>query len=620
MAQLRLALAQINPTVGDLRGNADLIRDRARRAVAEGAHLVAFPEMSLVGYPVEDLALRSTFVDASREALIQLAADLDKDGHGEVPVVVGYLDHAPHETAESDPARPLPQNCAAVLHRGEVVARYAKHHLPNYGVFDEYRIFAPGQDLTVVRVYGVDVAIAICEDLWQEGGPVALTRAAGAELLLVINGSPYEQDKDDTRLELVRRRAGQAGCALAYLNLVGGQDELVFDGDSVVVDTGGEVLARGPQFEESVVTVDLDLTSSTVDPEHTPTGVEHVNLSDDPVPTYAAEPATLVPRLEPVAEVWAALVLGLRDYVRKNGFRSVLLGMSGGIDSAVVATLAADALGGENVVGISNPSSYSSQHSKDDAAALAQALGADYRVIPIAPMVDAFQAGLSLTGVAEENLQARIRGVVWMGLSNQEGHLVLTNGNKSEVSVGYSTIYGDSVGGFAPIKDVPKTLVWQLARWRNEEAVRRGEKPPIPESSITKAPSAELSPGQVDQDSLPPYELLDPLLDLYVEEARGRDELITAGFDEEVVDRVVALVDRAEWKRRQGAPGPKISPMAFGRDRRLPITSRWREQDARSATAGGDDTAAATTMERSDPAAEELRRKTRRSDPAAKEP
>jgi NAD+ synthase (glutamine-hydrolysing) len=620
MAQLRLALAQINPTVGDLRGNADLIRDRARRAVAEGAHLVAFPEMSLVGYPVEDLALRSTFVDASREALIQLAADLDKDGHGEVPVVVGYLDHAPHETAESDPARPLPQNCAAVLHRGEVVARYAKHHLPNYGVFDEYRIFAPGQDLTVVRVYGVDVAIAICEDHWQEGGPVALTRAAGAELLLVINGSPYEQDKDDTRLELVRRRAGQAGCALAYLNLVGGQDELVFDGDSVVVDAGGEVLARGPQFEESVVTVDLDLTSSTVDPEHTPAGVEHVNLGDDPVPTYAAEPATLVPRLEPVAEVWAALVLGLRDYVRKNGFRSVLLGMSGGIDSAVVATLAADALGGENVVGISNPSSYSSQHSKDDAAALAQALGADYRVIPIAPMVDAFQAGLSLTGVAEENLQARIRGVVWMGLSNQEGHLVLTNGNKSEVSVGYSTIYGDSVGGFAPIKDVPKTLVWQLARWRNEEAVRRGEKPPIPESSITKAPSAELSPGQVDQDSLPPYELLDPLLDLYVEEARGRDELITAGFDEEVVDRVVALVDRAEWKRRQGAPGPKISPMAFGRDRRLPITSRWREQDARSATAGGDDTAAATTMERSDPAAEELRRKTRRSDPAAKEP
>ncbi|WP_137120964.1 NAD+ synthase [Segeticoccus rhizosphaerae] len=620
MAQLRLALAQINPTVGDLRGNADLIRDRARRAVAEGAHLVAFPEMSLVGYPVEDLALRSTFVDASREALIQLAADLDKDGHGEVPVVVGYLDHAPHETAESDPARPLPQNCAAVLHRGEVVARYAKHHLPNYGVFDEYRIFAPGQDLTVVRVYGVDVAIAICEDLWQEGGPVALTRAAGAELLLVINGSPYEQDKDDTRLELVRRRAGQAGCALAYLNLVGGQDELVFDGDSVVVDTGGEVLARGPQFEESVVTVDLDLTSSTVDPEHTPAGVEHVNLGDDPVPTYAAEPATLVPRLEPVAEVWAALVLGLRDYVRKNGFRSVLLGMSGGIDSAVVATLAADALGGENVVGISNPSSYSSQHSKDDAAALAQALGADYRVIPIAPMVDAFQAGLSLTGVAEENLQARIRGVVWMGLSNQEGHLVLTNGNKSEVSVGYSTIYGDSVGGFAPIKDVPKTLVWQLARWRNEEAVRRGEKPPIPESSITKAPSAELSPGQVDQDSLPPYELLDPLLDLYVEEARGRDELITAGFDEEVVDRVVALVDRAEWKRRQGAPGPKISPMAFGRDRRLPITSRWREQDARSATAGGDDAAAATTMERSDPAAEELRQKTQRSDPAAKEP
>lgn len=581
MAQMRLALAQINPTVGDLRGNAWLVRQWVAKAAAEGAHLVAFPEMCLVGYPVEDLALRQSFVEASRTALTRLANDLDRDGHGGLPVVVGYLDCAPDGTEDGDPTRPLPQNCAAVLHRGAVVARYAKHHLPNYGVFDEYRIFAPGTDLTVVRVAGIDVAIAICEDLWQEGGPVSLTRQAGAELLLVLNGSPYEQDKDDLRLDLARRRAAQAHCTLAYLNLVGGQDELVFDGDSLVVGAEGEILARGPQFEQGLVVVDLDLTESTVDPVDPPAGVRHVTLSEEPIPPYAVQAATLAPRLEPLAEVWAALVLGLGDYVRKNGFGSVLLGLSGGIDSSVVAVLAADALGGQNVVGISNPSAYSSQHSKDDAAELAAAIGADYRVIPIGTLVDTFLEGVPLTGVAEENLQARLRGVIWMGLANQEGHLVLTNGNKTEVSVGYSTIYGDSVGGFAPIKDVPKTLVWELARWRNDEAVRRGEQPPIPESSITKAPSAELRPGQVDQDSLPPYEILDPLLDLYVEKACGRAELITAGFDPAVVDTVVSLVDRAEWKRRQGAPGPKISPLAFGRDRRMPITSRWREQDAR---------------------------------------
>jgi NAD+ synthase (glutamine-hydrolysing) len=577
MAQMRLALAQINPTVGDLSGNARAVREWTAKAAARGAHLVAFPEMMLTGYPVEDLALRASFVQASRAALTELAAALASDGHGDLPVVVGYLDQAPYTINEAN--RPLPQNCAAVLHEGQVKARYAKHHLPNYGVFDEFRIFAPGRDLTVVRIGDIDVAIAICEDLWQEGGPVAQTRQAGAQLLLVINGSPYEADKDDVRYELVARRAAEAGCTLAYLNMVGGQDELVFDGDSLVVNAAGQILARGPQFDEDLLVVDLDLEPSAMDEADPTDRVVHVTLSDTPIAPYEAAPDPLAARLEPVGAVYRALQLGLHDYVRKNGFTSVLLGVSGGIDSTLVATIAADALGGENVVAISNPSKYSSQGSRDDAAELAENLGLDYRVIPIEAMVSAFQDSVKLSGVAEENLQARVRALVWMGLGNQEGHLVLANSNKSEVSVGYSTIYGDSVGGYAPLKDVPKTMVWELARWRNTEARRRGQRPPIPLASISKAPSAELRPGQVDQDSLPPYELLDAILDRYVEGAASRAELVESGFDAAVVDQVIGLVDRAEWKRRQFAPGPKISSLAFGRDRRLPVTSRWREHD-----------------------------------------
>jgi NAD+ synthase (glutamine-hydrolysing) len=580
MAQLRLALAQVNATVGDLAGNAEMVRLWTAKAAEAGAHLVAFPEMALTGYPVEDLALRTSFVDASRTALSRLAADLDADGLGDLPVVVGYLDRAAAGAVDTDPSRELPQNCAAVLHRGSVVARYAKHHLPTYGVFDEARVFAPGHDLAVVRVRDVDVALAICEDIWQEGGPVSMAREAGAELLLVLNGSPYERDKDDTRLELAARRAEQAGCALAYLNLVGGQDELVFDGDSIVVGADGSVLARGPQFAEDLLVLDLDLAESTFEPADATEGVVFTSVSEEPAPAYAARPAPEAPRLDPVGEVYEALVLGLRDYVRKNGMSSVVLGLSGGIDSALVAAIACDALGATNVNAVSMPSEYSSEHSKDDAADLATRTGLHYRVQPIKPMVEAFLANLALTGVAEENLQARCRGVILMGLSNQEGHLTLATGNKSELATGYSTIYGDSVGGFAPLKDVPKTLVWQLARWRNAEADRMGQTPPIPPSSITKPPSAELRPGQVDQDSLPPYETLDAILELYVSGARGRAQLVEAGFDEATVDRVVSLVDRAEWKRRQFAPGPKISALAFGRDRRLPITSRWREQDS----------------------------------------
>jgi NAD+ synthase (glutamine-hydrolysing) len=599
MPQLRLALAQVDAVLGDLAGNAGLVRDRTARAADAGAHLVAFPEMVLTGYPGEDLALRRSFVDASRDAVHRLAADLADDGFGELPVVLGYLDRAVPDAAwgaarhrggradgtgadgtGADGAgvpKGRPQNCLAVLHRGRVAARYAKHHLPNYGVFDEFRIFVPGQELTVVRVNGIDVALAICEDLWQDGGPVAMTRAAGAELLLVVNGSPYERDKDDTRLALAARRAAEAGCTLAYLNLVGGQDELVFDGDSVVVSADGAVLARAPQFVEHLLVVDLDLAASTVDPGADLPDVRHVVLTEDPVPPYQPAPGQIAGPPHPVGEVWAALVTGLAGYVRKNGFSSVLVGLSGGIDSAVVAALAADALGGRQVVGVSMPSDYSSQHSQDDAADLAQRIGADYRRQPIASMVDAFQKELELTGVAQENLQARVRGVILMGLANSEGHLVLAPSNKSELSVGYSTLYGDSAGGFAPLKDVPKGLIWQLAEWRNGEAARLGQVPPIPDASIRKPPSAELRPGQTDQDTLPPYDLLDQILEHYVVRAEGRSELLEAGFPAGVVDQVVTLVDRAEWKRRQFAPGPKISAVSFGRDRRLPITSRWRE-------------------------------------------
>jgi NAD+ synthase (glutamine-hydrolysing) len=579
--QLRVALTQINPTVGDLAGNSELVLRWTRDAAERGAHLVAFPEMVLTGYPVEDLALRRSFVDASRLALERLAERLADEGLGDLPVVVGFLDRAEDAVSLERLGRPKgsPGNAAAVIHGGTVAARYAKHHLPNYGVFDEARYFVPGNALTVVTVCGIDIAITICEDLWQDGGPVAATRAAGAQLLLVINGSPYERAKDDVRLELCQRRAAEAGCPLAYVNMVGGQDELVFDGDSLVVNASGEVIARAAQFAEESLVVDIDAPERTAVPatEHLGIRIERVVVSGEPVAPYHAASTPVAPRLTEEAEVYAALVTGLRDYVRKNNFRSVVLGLSGGIDSALCAAIGVDALGAENVYGVSMPSSYSSEHSRDDAAELARRTGLRFRIIPIAPMVQAFLENVALTGLAEENLQARIRGVTLMGLSNQEGHLVLATGNKSELAVGYSTIYGDAVGGFAPIKDVPKTLVWSLSRWRNAAAIERGEVPPIPESSIEKEPSAELRPGQRDTDSLPDYALLDDVLDDYVEQDRGSAELVADGFDRALVEQVIRLVDRAEYKRRQYPPGPKISVRNFGRDRRLPITNAWRE-------------------------------------------
>ncbi|EFF90693.1 glutamine-dependent NAD(+) synthetase [Streptomyces sp. e14] len=580
--QLRLALNQIDSRVGDLAANAESILRWTRHSAEQGAHLVAFPEMALTGYPVEDLALRSSFVTASRTALRELAARLAGEGLGELPVVVGYLDRS--ESAQPKYGMPAgaPRNAAAVLHRGEVVLTFAKHHLPNYGVFDEFRYFVPGDTMPVLRVHGVDVALAICEDLWQDGGRVPAARTARAGLLLSVNASPYEREKDDTRLELVRKRAQEAGCTTAYLAMTGGQDELVFDGDSIVVGADGEVIARAAQFEETCVVLDLELPAAAAD---APSGVvddglrvDRVVLSEEPLPAYEPVPAAgCGERLDDDEEVYTALVTGLRAYVAKNGFRSVLIGLSGGIDSALVAAIACDAVGPENVYGVSMPSKYSSEHSKDDAAELARRTGLNFRTVPIVPMFDAYMDSLGLTGLAEENLQSRLRGTLLMALSNQEGHIVLAPGNKSELAVGYSTLYGDSVGAYGPIKDVYKTSVFRLAKWRNRAAAERGQTPPIPENSISKPPSAELRPGQVDTDSLPDYPVLDAILELYVDRDKGADEIVAAGYDPELVARTLRMVDTAEYKRRQYPPGTKISPKGFGKDRRLPITNGWRE-------------------------------------------
>jgi NAD+ synthase (glutamine-hydrolysing) len=587
MAQLRIGLAQVDSTVGDLPGNADVVSAWTRQALDRGCQLVAFPEMMLTGYPPEDLVLRSSFVAASLLALDVLATRLADEGCGEIAVVVGYCGRS-ERPLEIPPAvgRPAgePQNAAALLYGGRVVARYAKHHLPNYGVFDEFRYFVRGDRFPVVRVHGVDVGLVVCEDLWQEGGPIAVAREAGVGLVVCINGSPYERGKDDLRGELVCRRAKEAGAVLAYVNLVGGQDELVFDGDSLVADADGQVIARAPVWARELLVADLELpvgsatTAGPVDAgDGTSMTVERFVVSDDQLPSYPPIAPGIAPRLDDEAEVWGALVTATGDYVRKNGFRSVVLGLSGGIDSAVVATIAADALGGNAVHVVGMPSSWSSDHSVTDAEELAKRQGLHWQLVPIAPMVDAWQQSIELTGLSVENLQARVRGTTLMALSNEHGHLVLTTGNKSELATGFSTLYGDSAGGFAPIKDVPKSMVWRLARWRNATALAAGSVPPIPENSIDKPPSAELAPGQLDSDRLPPYDELDALLDDYVERDLGRAELIAKGHAVETVDRVIKLVDLAEYKRRQYPPGPKITPRAFGRDRRLPITSRWRE-------------------------------------------
>jgi NAD+ synthase (glutamine-hydrolysing) len=553
--KLRVALAQVNPTVGDLQGNAALILAHAQSAAENGTHIALFPEMVLTGYPVEDLALRPSFQVASRKSIEVLAAELPK----ELVSIVGYLDYLEDG----------PQNRVAVISGGAIVATYTKRHLPNYGVFDEYRNFVPGDKSLVIRIHGVDVGILICEDLWIDGGATAELAARKPGLVLVPNGSPYERNKDDIRLALVKKRAIEMAAPLVYVNMTGGQDDLVFDGDSIAVDSKGAIIARAPQFEDGMMLVDVDVSTRTSSPD--------LVISEDEVLLDRTLVPGIAQRLGDEEEMWNAIVVGLRDYVRKNGFKDVLIGLSGGIDSALVAALAVDALGAKRVHGVAMPSKYSSPHSLEDALELAKNTGLGLRTVRIETMVDSFMGQVKLTGLAEENLQARVRGTTLMAISNQENKLVLTTGNKSELACGYSTLYGDAVGGYAPIKDIYKVDVWALSRWRNEMARTAGQTPPIPMSSIEKEPSAELRPGQKDSDSLPEYEILDEVLRNYVDEDHGRDVLIEMGFDSELVKRVIAMVDRAEYKRRQYPPGTKISKRAFGKDRRLPMTSAWRE-------------------------------------------
>jgi NAD+ synthase (glutamine-hydrolysing) len=532
---LRIALAQIDPTVGDLDGNAAKIAEWIDRAAAEGADLVILPELCLPGYPAEDLYLKRHFVEANRAAIKELAG-----GVGEMVALVGFAEPVP---GGGDYRHA--HNALAVLSSGELRGVYRKNRLPNYAVFDEQRYFVPGREPATIEVGGAKVGLTICEDVWEEGPPASVEAGEGAELIANPSGSPYHRGKGREREAMFAARARAYGVHLAFCNLVGGQDELVFDGHSFVVDPGGEIVARAAQFEEELLVCEIP----------------------SPTPGRLAEP------LPDLAEVYGALVLGLRDYVHKNGFRHVGLALSGGIDSALVALLAVDAIGAENVSCVIMPSPHSSDETQADARTIAANLGAEAIEIPIEAAMDAYEGALgeSLAGIAAENIQARIRSNMMMALSNKHGWLVLTTGNKSEMSVGYATLYGDMAGGFAAIKDVPKTLVYELVRYRNAQVGRDL----IPTSVLDRAPSAELRPDQLDSDSLPPYELLDRVLEAYVERDMGREEMVAAGMPPDVVDEVVRMVDRSEYKRRQAAPGIRITPKAFGRDRRLPITNRF---------------------------------------------
>ena len=566
MARLRVAAAQINVTVGDLAGNVGRVLAGIEAAEAAGADLVAFPELAITGYPPEDLLLRPAFVAESQRALEKVAART-----GQTVAVVGF------PLAERDL-----YNAAAVCAGGAVRGLYRKWLLPNYGVFDEARYFTPGDDPgSLFVVNGVRVAVSICEDVWTPTGPIAAQAAGGAELAVNINASPYYEGRIAERATMLATRAADHSVPILYVNLVGGQDELVFDGGSSVFDETGHVVARARQFEEDLLIVDLDVRPTfrkrLLDPRGRATRppLPEVHISEPRPRAGPPRPARLEPPLEPEAEVWSALCLGTGDYVRKNRFSDVVIGLSGGIDSSVVAAVAADALGPEHVTGVLMPSRYSSDHSLTDAEELAANLGIATLTVPIEDVHRAFLELLSgpfagtQPGLAEENLQARIRGTILMSLSNKFNWLVLTTGNKSEMATGYSTLYGDMAGGFAVIKDVEKTLVYRVARWRNRNGIV------IPEHVLEKPPSAELAPGQVDADSLPPYDVLDAILEGYVEGDRSVTELEADGFDPATVRRVARLVDVSEYKRRQAPPGVRVSPKAFGKDRRLPITNGW---------------------------------------------
>ena len=569
---MRLALAQINSVVGDIDGNAARIVDWLGEARGAQADVVLFPELAVTGYPPEDLLLRTGFVRAARRAVDEIAHTAR-----DITVLVGapYLDADLH-------------NACFVLAHGEVRCIYRKRYLPNYGVFDEDRYFAPGNDLFLLRFGDVRIGPTICEDIWQPGPPATDLALAGAQLIANISASPFHVGKDREREEMLRVRALDNSCFIALCNAVGGQDELVFDGHSVVLDDEGEVLARAAGFQEELLVVDVDPAAAfgrrlrdvrrrALARERVAVELTEVEFAS-PREQQEATPARIVPQIDDLEQMRLALELGLHDYVQKNGFGDVVIGLSGGIDSALTAALCVEALGAERVHGVSMPSRYSSTATRGDAERLAESLRIDFREIAIEPTVDAFTSALREhfagrdSDLTEENLQARIRGTLLMALSNKFGWLVIATGNKSELSVGYSTLYGDLAGGFALIKDVYKTDVFRLSRWLNERAGREV----IPTSIIERAPSAELRADQLDEDSLPPYPALDRVLEAYVELDRSREELSQDGFDANVVDRAVGMIDRAEYKRRQAPPGVKLRPKAFGRDRRTPITNRWR--------------------------------------------
>ncbi|MCU0313591.1 MAG: NAD+ synthase [Solirubrobacteraceae bacterium] len=570
---MRIALAQINPLVGDIAGNERRIRERLAEARSAEAQLVLFPELAVTGYPPEDLLLREHVLADARAALERIAAD----AHG-IVAIVGFPERAEDVF-----------NAAAVLADGAIAGVYRKTRLPNYGVFDEHRYFQRGDGGALIDVDGVTIGLTVCEDIWVPGPPESDEALAGARLIVNVSASPYQAGKGAARERMVAQRARDNLAAIAYCAQVGGQDELVFDGHSFVVDHEGDVLARAPQFTEHLLLCTVDAagaaaarlrdTRQRAPAREARPHVRHLGSFATGREAYAAD-APRGDRAEPLgpeAEVYGALVLGTRDYVEKNRFERVVLGLSGGVDSALVACVAADALGPERVTCVTMPSRYTSQGTYTDARVIAERLGVELLELPIAPVMEAYEAQLAAVfagrepDLTEENLQARVRGNDLMALSNKFGWLVLTTGNKSEMSVGYSTLYGDSAGGFAVIKDVPKTLVYRLGHWRNTQADA-----PIPETILTRAPSAELRPDQTDQDSLPPYEVLDPILEGYVERDMGREQLIARGFEPATVDRVIRLVDLAEYKRRQQPPGPKVTSKAFGRDRRMPITNGYR--------------------------------------------
>jgi NAD+ synthase (glutamine-hydrolysing) len=572
--QLRIGLAQVNVTVGDIEGNTRRVLDEIERARALGVDLVAFPELCLTGYPPEDLLFRSAFIEANLRALDRVTR-----ASAGLTVVVGFVDR-----------RDDIMNAAAVCHDGEVAGVYHKQYLPNYGVFDEDRYFQAGTETPVFEIGedGPVLAVNICEDIWYPTGPTTAQTLAGAELVVSINSSPYHVGKVRFREKMLATRAADHVGYLAFVNLVGGQDELVFDGQSMVFDPAGDRLALGRAFEEDLVVADLDLDAAFRARLRDSRRRKEKRVAGDPVRRVRLRPLPERPRpplparstalLDREAEVYAALVRGTGDYVRKNGFRRVVVGLSGGIDSALTAAIAVDALGREAVVGVSMPSPFSSGATRADARRVARNLGVEFLTLPITPAYRAFRRVLAAPfkglkeDVAEENIQARVRGTLLMALSNKFGWLVLTTGNKSEMGVGYCTLYGDMAGGFAVIKDVPKTLVYALARWRNA----RDDRPVIPESVIRRAPSAELRANQTDQDTLPAYEVLDPILEAYVEEDRSLADIVALGYDEATVRQVVTMVDKNEYKRRQAPPGVKITPRAFGRDWRLPLSNRFR--------------------------------------------